>query len=480
MRPLREAAPLRSAVTQPAPNPPRRWLLLLALTGSLSMIFVDITVTAIAGPSIGAEFGLAAGGVSWIASSYLIALAALMAIGGRVGDLVGKRNAFFAGVVLFAAASALCGAAPGPEVLFAGRVLQGVAACLMQPASASLVIEHFAPGERGKAMGIYIGIPMSFFALGPIIGGLLTEALGWRWVFFVNLPIAVAALALAFAARPANRPSRDRSFDILSALLVASGLPLAIYALQEGSATDDEGRLLLLRPAYLAMLAGGLALTVLFAVRQWRAERPLVHLSRFADPRIRANVLLIGIMQFAMASLIVQGSIYAKDVLLYEPRKAGMSLMPMLVPVIFLARSAGKLYDRRGVRPAARLGTVAATGGLAAWGYGSLVESYAVIACGMVLLGIGVSFIMSPANTDTLSRVGDEERGQISGLVQTARQLGGAVGVAFAAALSGIATAQGASLAASIAIAIFGGAAVAALGILVALRMPAGAPPARE
>ena len=450
--------------------------MLLALTGSLSMIFVDITVTAIAGPSIGAAFGLSESGVAWIASSYLITLAALMAIGGRVGDLLGKRNAFLSGVVLFAIASALCGSATGATTLFVGRVLQGVAACLMQPASASMVIEQFSPGERGKAMGVYIGIPMSFFALGPVIGGVLAEHVGWRSVFFVNLPIALAAVAIALAAKPANRPSADRRFDWVSAVLIATGLPMSIYALQKGSAPDASGALPILQPAYMAMLGAGVMLTALFAYRQLGAASPLIHLDLFADRRLRSNVLLIGITQFALTSLIVQGAIYAKDVLRYDSQTAGMSLMPMLVPVIFVARRAGQLYDRLGVRPVARFGTPVATIGLATWGVGSIIMSYPVIATGMVLLGLGVAHIMSPANADTLSSVGDEVRGQVSGLVQTVRQLGGALGVAFAACIGGLAKASGATLATSIGAAILGAAMVCALGIVIAIRMPSSPP----
>ena len=229
----------------------------------------------------------------------------------------------------------------------------------------------------------------------------------------------------------------------------------------------------LLEPKYLVMLGGGVMLTAIFVMRQLSARKPLIHLALFADRRLRANVLLIAIMQFAMASLIVQGSIYAKDVLLYDPQTAGMALMPMLVPVVFVARSAGKMYDRHGVRPVARLGTLVATLGIATWGAGSIAVSYPIIATGMVLLGLGVAFIMSPANTDTLSSVSDDARGQVSGLMQTARQVGGAFGVAFSAFVTGIASANGANLATSIGAAILASSAVSALGIVVALRMPA-------
>lgn len=440
------------------------------------MIFVDLTVTAVAGPRIGAELGLGPGGIAWIANAYMVALAAAMAIGGRLGDVFGKRSAFLAGVVGFAGASALCGAATSAEILIAGRVLQGLAACLMQPASSALVVETFPAGERGRAMGVYIGVSMSFFAIGPVLGGLLAEYAGWRWVFFVNLPIALAAVALILAAKPPNRRAEDRSIDLASAALLALGLPLAIYALQEGSDADPStGRLRLLEPGFLAMLAVGSILSAAFAWRQFRTARPLVRLALLAEPRLRANVLLIGIMQFAMASLVVQGAIYAQEVLGYSAAKAGASLMPMLIPVILVARRAGRLYDRVGVRPLARFGTIVATLGLATWGTGSILASYGVIATGMALLGLGVAFIMSPANTDTLSGVPDDARGQISGIVQTFRQVGGACGVAFAAAVAGLARAEGAALATSIGVAILAGAAVASVGIAIAWRMPAGA-----
>ncbi|MFM7259553.1 MAG: MFS transporter, partial [bacterium] len=436
--------------------------------------FVDLTVTAVAGPKIGADLGLTPTGIAWIANAYMVALAAAMAIGGRLGDIFGKRTTFLAGVVGFAGASALCGAATSAEILIAGRVLQGLSACLMQPASSALVIETFPEGQRGRAMGVYIGVSMSFFAIGPVLGGVLSEYAGWRWVFFINLPIALAAIALILAANTPNRRSADRSLDLVSAGLLAAGLPLAIYALQEGADADPAtGRLRLVEPRFLAMLAAGAVLSTAFVWRQLRVTRPLVRLALLAEPRLRANVLLIGLMQFAMASLVVQGSIYAQDVLGYSAARAGASLMPMLIPVILVARRAGKLYDRVGVRPLARFGTIVATLGLATWGAGSIVVSYGVIATGMALLGFGVAFIMSPANTDTLSGVPDEARGQISGIVQTFRQVGGAAGVAFAATVAGIARAEGGTAATAIGIAILAGAVVAALGIVVAWTMPA-------
>ena len=315
------------------------------------MIFVDITVTGVALPSIGADLGVTTQALSWVTNAYLVALAALMALGGRTGDIIGKRSAFLAGVAVFAGASIVCASAPTMELLLTGRILQGLGAALMQPASASLVIENFAPGERGKAMGIYIGIPMTFFAIGPVLGGLVTEFAGWRWVFYVNLPIAIAAIALAIYARPANIKSADRAIDPISVLLLLFGVPLSVIALQEGGKVDAAGTLNILEPRYFSALAAGLICCTLFVRRQFRIAKPLIRLALFRDRALLADALLIGIMQFAMAGIIVEGSIYAQEVLHFSPTRAGASLMPMLVPVIFLAQVAGRRYDRLGVRP---------------------------------------------------------------------------------------------------------------------------------
>ncbi|MFM8783825.1 MAG: MFS transporter, partial [Phycisphaerales bacterium] len=192
---------------QPEGAQGRRWLVLAAMTGSLSMIFIDMTVVGVALPRIGAGLGMVDGAQAWIVTSYLLTLASLMALGGRMGDLLGKVRAFLAGVVLFAVASVVCADARDGTQMIVGRVLQGIAACLMQPASGALVIGAFAPGERGKAMAAYVGLPLVFMAIGPAAGGWVVEHFGWPWVFWLNLPVAAAAIALTRVARPHDPPS---------------------------------------------------------------------------------------------------------------------------------------------------------------------------------------------------------------------------------------------------------------------------------
>jgi len=429
-----------NAAGAPAPSAahdgaqPRRGLVLLAMTGSLSMIFVDMTVVGVALPRIGASLGMDDVGQAWIVTSYLLALASLMAIGGRVGDLVGKVPAFVTGVVAFAAASAVCAFARDGTQMIVGRVLQGVAACLMQPASGALVIGAFAPGERGKAMAAYVGIPMVFMALGPALGGAIVEGWGWKWVFLLNLPIAAAAIALTLVARPRDARSGDRHIDWLGGGLLMAGLPPLVFGIQQLGAARVDGSLRWNDPVTLGAIACGSVALAAFIRRQWRHPRPLLRLRLFADRALAADAVVIMCMQFAMTGLVVAGSLYAQDVLGYSPTKAGASLLPMLAPVILVVHVAGRWYDRAGVRAPATWGTAMASAGMPVQAVGAWFQNYPVMAAGMFVLGLGIAFTMSPTNTDALGRVPHAERGQVSGLVQTMRQVGGSVGVATVAA----------------------------------------------
>ncbi len=453
-------SPEQPAGPSPAAQPqshPRRWLVLLAMTGSLSMIFVDMTVVGVSLPSIGASLGMDVSAQTWIVSAYLLTLASLVALGGRMGDIVGKVPAFVAGVIGFAAASVVCGAATDGTLLIVGRGAQGMCAALMQPASSALVIGSFAPGERGKAMAVYVGIPLLFMALGPAMGGLIVEHAGWRWIFYLNLPVAVAAVALAAVARPHDVRSGDRRIDWAGGALLVTGLPLFVYGVQEIGATKPRADglggahgaasaahdAMSAAPALpsapdastsaLVALAAGLVLLACFVAHQWKSRAPLIRLRLFADRALAADALVIGCMQFAMTGLVIQGSIYAQDVLGFKPFQAGASLLPMLVPVILVVHVAGRWYDRSGVRAPAVWGTATATAGQLVQALGMFMQSYIIMAVGMAIMGTGIALTMSPTNTDALSRVAAEVRGQVSGLVQTLRQIGGTVGVAVTA-----------------------------------------------
>ncbi|MBL9148460.1 MAG: DHA2 family efflux MFS transporter permease subunit [Phycisphaerae bacterium] len=410
---------------------PRRWLVLFAMTGSLAMILLDVTVVGVALPRIRTDLSLAASswdaGV-WVMNGYTLALASLVALGGRVADSFGRVRSFVVGVTLFAIASALCGLATDGVTLVAARVLQGVAAAIMQPASSTLVISSFAPGERGKAMGIYVGIPMLFLALGPVIGGLLTEYVSWRACFYINLPVAAAALYLTMRAKPDNGPRAPRGFDPFGAAIYLLGLPAFVFALQQSGAWGWS------HPLVRWPLIGGAICLVVFMLTEWRRERPLVAVRLFEDRGFLGNALVLFLMQFAMTGQVIYMSGWLQAGLGFTPSRAGAALMPMLIPVLVVVQIAGRMYDKVGVRRPVLLGTTLATIGLAIEALSIPTGTYLLVAAGMAVFGTGIGFTMSPTNTDALSRVGGERRGQASGLLGTMRQVGASLGIALVGA----------------------------------------------
>ncbi|MCE9619514.1 MAG: MFS transporter [Planctomycetes bacterium] len=408
----------------------RKWLTLFAMTGSLCMILLDTTVVGVALPTIQVDLALTPLQSQWVINSYVLLLASCVALGGRAADAFGRVRVFLFGVTLFAVASVWCGFASSGGELVLARALQGLAAAIMQPASASLVVNSFAPGERGKAMAVYAGIPMLFLAGGPVIGGAITQFASWRWNFWLNVPVALASIALTFVARPVDHPATKRGTDFVGALLLLTGLPLFVWGLMEGS---DRGWS---HPWVAAALLVGLVLIPIFILWERRHPAPLLNINLFADPAIAIDASILFATQFAMTGLVIYGSIYAQSVLGFDPLMAGASLLPMLAPVILVIHFAGRLYDRVGVRRPALIGTLLCTIGMATQAFAAPLGAYPplsiypLLALGMAILGTGIGFVMSPVNTDSMSRVAPAQRGQVSGLVQTLRQIGGTLGVA--------------------------------------------------
>jgi hypothetical protein len=257
---------------------------------------------------------------------------------------------------------------------------------------------------------------------------------GWPWVFWMNLPIAAAAVALTLAARPRDARSADRHIDWPGGAMLVLGLPAFVFGIQQLGPERGAGAASGTSALTLGALLGGAAVLAVFIRRQWNHPRPLLRLRLFADRALAADAITIACMQFAMTGLVIAGSLYAQDVLGFTPTQAGLSLLPMLAPVILVVHVAGRWYDRAGVRAPASWGTALATAGMLVQATGAWMRSYPVMAAGMFVLGLGIAFTMSPTNTDALGRVPHSERGQVSGLVQTLRQVGGSVGVAVVAA----------------------------------------------
>lgn len=432
-------------MTKAATNP---WLVLAAMTGSLAMVFLDATIVGVSLPAIQHDLGLGVAGGAWVVNAYLVALAGAMAIGGRLGDVIGRVRAFQMGVSIFALASLGCAMAPSGELLIAARVLQGLGACLMQPASSAMVAGAFPEGKRGKAMAVYVGVPLLFMMLGPVLGGALTQWAGWRWIFGVNLPVAIAALALVAIVRPTEPIGERRPIHWLSAMLLVLGLPALVLGLQE-QARPTEGW----APwAGVVALSGGAVLVVWFTRLQFVLSAPLLDLRLFRDRTLLGQVLVLALTQTATIGQTMFGPAFLQDALGFSPLQSGLAGLPLALPALLLVHIAGRVYDRRGAVGVVRVGSVLCTVGLGAIAVGMLERSYAIIACGMTLHGAGMAFLMNPIQTDVVSRVPPEQRGESAGLAATARQVGNALGVAIAATvlartgLSSLDTAGGASV----------------------------------
>jgi MFS family permease len=277
----------------------RRWWVLATMAGSLSMIMIDQTVVSVALPTMQRDLHLSSTGAQWVVNVYILLLAMLVVVGGRLGDLFGPERMFRLGVGLFVGASIACGLAQSEVWIIAARGLQGAGAAMMVPATGAILTNTFAPRERGRAMGIYSGSSMVFLAIGPLVGGLLTQALSWRAVFFINLPIGLLTLAVAHLTIPHSEASgvRTGSFDWRggTAVIVALG---SLALLSKGNFAID-------------------------------------------------NVVLAAI-QFALVGVLVFGAIWVQTVLGFGPILAGLSLLPLTVTLLLAAPGAGRLYDRHG------------------------------------------------------------------------------------------------------------------------------------
>jgi EmrB/QacA subfamily drug resistance transporter len=413
-------------MTKAGSNP---WLVLAAMTGSLAMVFLDATIVGVSLPTIQHDLGLGVGGGAWIVNAYLVALAGAMAIGGRVGDVIGRVRAFQAGVSLFAMASLGCALAPNGDVLIGARVLQGLGACLMQPASSAMVAGAFPEGKRGKAMAVYVGVPLLFMMLGPVLGGALTQWAGWRWIFGVNLPVAVAALVLVAIVRPIEPVAERRPIHWLSAAMLVTGLPALVFGLQEQTRPTD-GMATWIGPAAIIV---GAALVAIFTRLQFTLAAPLLDLRLFRDRTLLGQVAVLGLTQVATIGQTMFGPAYLQGALGFTPLQSGLAGLPLAVPALLLVHVAGRVYDRRGAVGVVRVGSVLCVVGLGMITIGMLMRSYVVMAVGMTLHGSGMAFLMNPIQTDVVSRVPPAQRGESAGLAATARQVGNSLGVAIAA-----------------------------------------------
>ncbi len=401
-------------------------LILAAMIFAVSMTFIDQTIVAIAIPTIQDDLSLTATGVQWIINGYLLSLSALFAFGGRLADIAGHRRMVVTGVVIFAVASALCGATPTGSIdetwFIVFRVIQGAGAAIMFPAALAIVLNAFPVNERGRAMAIFFGIAGGLTAIGPLAGGYLVE-ITWRAIFWVNIPVAVIALILIWKSKPADE-KHPGTIDYTGTALITLGMGLSVLALQQSSVWGWDS------VATWACLAAGLVILAAFVRNQLRSENPLLRLSVFKDRAFAMDNLILFLLMIPFVPLFFFASMYAQISLGESASETGLYLLIFFAGFAVASQRGGQLLDKVGARSAVVPGCAIAAVGFYLWGNSMTELSVSDQWYWIVLTGVGVGLVLSPANTDALNRVSRERYGEATGITQTVRNFGSSLGLA--------------------------------------------------
>jgi EmrB/QacA subfamily drug resistance transporter len=408
----------------------RKWWTLFAVTFSLFMIMLDVTIVNVALPAIESDLDISLTALQWTVSAYTLTYAVFLLTAGKLADYVGRRLIFVIGLVVFTATSLGCALAESGEVLIAARAAQGVGAALMLPATLSIISATFEPHERGAAIGIWAGVSAMGLALGPLAGGVIIEGIDWRWIFYVNIPIGLIGIVSAqFLIRESRDTSDEQALD--PGGLVLSGV--ALFALTFGLIEGNNygwGSVEIVSCFVVAAVC--LAAFVLVELRQ---RLPMIDLKLFRNSTFAgANVVGLLVM-LTMFGLLFFLSLYLQNVLRYSPIKTGATFLPMTLPLAFVQPIAGKVSDRIGARwpMAAGMGTLA----LACVLLSRVDESSSFwsLVPGLVLAGAGMGVTMTPMTYAVLGSVGVDKSGVASGVLNTFRQTGGALGIAIMGAI---------------------------------------------
>ncbi len=410
----------------PAQLDPRRWRTLAVLALAQFMVVLDVTIVNVALPDIQADLGFSAEGLQWIVNAYTLAFGGLLLLGGRTADLLGRRRMFMSGLVLFVGASLAAGLAPSPEVLIVARTVQGVGAALLSPAALALLQVTFPAGrERNAAMGIWGALAGLGGTLGVIAGGILVDALGWEWIFFVNLPIGLLVLALAPRLVGESFGTGQRSFDVAGALLSTLGVLAIVYGVIRTSEAGWGS------PEVLGLLAGGVALLVAFVSVERRTSAPLVPLRLFRSRGLTVSSVALALNGSAFLGMFFLSAIFLQSVRGDSALEAGIQFVPMGITAIAAAVLGGQAVTRVGTRPVFILGGVLSAVSLFLLSQATATGSYAAeILPGFLVFGAGMSLVGTANQIGAVLEVPHEDAGAASGVISAGFQIGGAFGLA--------------------------------------------------
>lgn len=417
----------------------KRWLALLVLCLGELMIVLDTTIVNVALPSIQADLHFSETALVWVVNAYMLTFGGFLLLGGRLGDLFGHRRLFLLGIVLFTAASLACGLANSQALLVVARAVQGLGGAVVSAVALSLIMNLFTePADRAKAMGVYGFVCAGGGSIGVLLGGLLTGAFSWHWIFLVNLPIGAVVYALCVALLPDTRPqAAGQKLDVGGAITITLALMLAVYAIVGG---NEAGWLSL---QTLGLLGAALLLLVVFLAIESRVRQPLVPLGLF---RLRSVAIsnVVGVLwAAAMFAWFFISALYMQLVLGYTPMQVGLAFLPSnLIMAGFSLGLSASIVLRFGLRLPIAVGLLLAAAGLALFVRAPVEGAFVVdVLPGMLLLGLGAGMALNPVLLAAMSDVGPEESGLASGVVNTAFMMGGALGLAVLASLAAARTA---------------------------------------
>jgi EmrB/QacA subfamily drug resistance transporter len=397
-------------------NAHRKWWALALLAAAQFVVVLDASVVNVALPSIAADLQLSQEGLAWLVNAYVLAFGGFLLLGGRMADLLGRRRVFVAGFLLFAVASFAGGLAESGTTLIAARALQGLGAAILSPAALSLVMTTFAEGaERNTALGVWGAVAAGGGAAGSLLGGVITQSIGWEWVMWINTPIGLAAAALAPVLLDESRSENRQRFDAAGAITVTAGLTVLVYALIEDLA--------------LAPLAA--VLIAAFVLVERRAANPLVPLAILKERNLSQAAVSGALMGGALIGLFFFTTLYLQQVLDYGPLTAGAGFLPLAFTIGASAGIASKLATTRGPRPVLISGLLIQAAGLYWFSHVSPDGSYVadvLFPSLIVALGMGLAFV--PLTILAMSGISEADSGLASGLMSMAQQVGQAVGLA--------------------------------------------------
>jgi len=408
---------------------PLRWKALAVICAAFFMTILDVSIVNVALPSIGEDLEFSRGNLQWVITAYAITFGGFLLLGGRAADLLGRRRVFMVGVALFTVASLVCGLSGSEGMLIAARAVQGLGAAIISPAALSIVMTSFAEGaDRNKALGIWGALGGSGAAVGVLAGGILTEQLGWEWIFWVNVPVGALVLALTpFIVPESFRETARRRYDPLGAITVTAGLALLVYAISEA---PNVGWL---TARTILLLVAAAALLVAFLVTERTVEEPLMPFQIFRVHSVAgANAVgaLLGAVLFANFFLL---TLYVQNVLGFSAQRTGVTFLATAGTAVISAGIAQALTTRFGAKPIMTIGLLLLTAAMVWYAQIPAHGSYASdLLPGYLMVGVGIAFAYVPVSIAALTGVAEREAGLASGLINTSQQIGGAIGVAVA------------------------------------------------